>query len=173
MEAVRHILQLGHLAIGSVPFSPAGFSATDSRLEELRQELSKNGISLDDDCIEFGDFSAESGYNATLRLMRRQPQLTAIFAGNDTVALGVIGALNSLGLSVPGDVSVVGYDDLPFSGFISPPLTTVKMNADQQGRLAADLMVKRLKGQSIPEKRLVLPSEVVLRASTGRVRQHS
>ncbi|WP_319567059.1 LacI family DNA-binding transcriptional regulator [Cohaesibacter marisflavi] len=172
-EAVRHIVDLGHRNIGSVPFSPSGFSATDSRLEELRQELLKSGIMLDADCIEFGDFSAESGYNATLRLMKRQPRLTAIFAGNDTIALGVIGALNSLGLSVPGDVSVVGYDDLPFSGFISPPLTTVKMNADHQGRLAADLMVKRLKGETIPQKRLVLPSQVVLRDSTAKARMQA
>ncbi|PRX08794.1 UNVERIFIED_ORG: LacI family transcriptional regulator [Martelella mediterranea] len=169
--AASHIMDLGHRNIGCIPFSPPGFAATDSRLRELREALSAAGIALQDDAVFHGDFSAESGHAATLVLMKAKPDTTAIFAGNDTIALGVIGALTSLGLSVPGDVSVVGYDDLPFSGYIAPPLTTVGIDADKQGRMAAEMMVRRLRGEAIGETRLAMPSSFIARGSTGPVRR--
>jgi LacI family transcriptional regulator len=103
--------------------------------------------------------------SATLALMRARPDLTAIFAGNDTIALGVLGALAELGLATPGDVSVVGFDDLPFAGFIAPPLTTVRIYAPSQGRCAAEALLLRLKGKSVPEPRQTFSSVFVPRSS--------
>jgi LacI family transcriptional regulator len=169
-EAVDHVVDLGHRIIGSVPFSPPGFAAADRRLAELRAFLAGHSIPLDDDAVVRGDFSAESGYHAAMALMKSRPEVTAIFAGNDTIALGVIGALAGLGLSVPGDVSVVGFDDLPFAGFVAPPLTTVRIDATYQGRCAAEALLLRLKGKPLPEPRQTFGSVFVPRGSSGPAR---
>jgi LacI family transcriptional regulator len=164
-DAVNHVVGLGHRMVGSVPFSPPGFAAADRRLAKLRQLLAHHGAPLDDDAVVRGDFSAESGYSATLALMAARPDLTAIFAGTDTIALGMIGALAELGLSVPREVSVVGFDDLPFAGFVAPPLTTVRVDATQQGQCAAEALLLRLKGKPVPEPRQTFESVFVSRKS--------
>lgn len=168
--AVEHVVALGHRRIGSVPFSPPGFWAADMRIAELRAFLAGHGIVIDDSAVVPGDFSAESGFKATLDLMSRHPDLTAIFAGNDTIALGVIGALAKLGLSVPQDVSVIGFDDLPFAGYVAPPLTTVRVDAVHQGRCAAEALILRLKGKAVPEPRQRFTSVFIPRTSTAPAR---
>lgn len=168
--AVDHIVDLGHRRIGSVPFSPPGFAAADMRVAALRGFLAGHGIHIDNDAVVAGDFSAESGFEATLELMSRRPDITAIFAGNDTIALGVIGALAKLGLSVPQDVSVVGFDDLPFAGFVAPPLTTVQVDAMHQGKCAAEALMLRLKGKPVPEPRQKFTSVFIQRDSTSSAR---
>lgn len=169
-NAVAHILGLGHRRIGCVPFSSVGFSATDARLEELRASLLSKGVTLDDAAVVRADFSAESGYEATLALMNACPDTTVIFAGNDTIALGVIGALSRMGLSVPDDVSVVGFDDLPFAAYVAPPLTTIRNDAEAQGRIAAELLVRRLRGLPIDEPRFSMTSEFIERESSAAAR---
>lgn len=168
--AVDHIVGLGHRKIGTVPFSPPGFVAADMRVAELRGFLAGHNIEIAEDAVIAGDFSAESGFNATMELMSRRPDITAIFAGNDTIALGVIGALARLGLSVPTDVSVVGFDDLPFAAYIAPPLTTVRIDAIHQGRRAAEALIQRLKGKPVPDPRQKFTSVFIPRGSTSIVR---
>lgn len=166
-QAVAYVVKLGHQRFGCVPFSPPGFAATDFRLRNLRWSLNGRGFELPDEAVVHGEFSAESGFAATLDLMRTRPDLTVIFAGNDTIAIGVIGALASLGLAVPADISVVGFDDLPFAAFTAPALTTVKVDADRQGRTAAELLIRRLRNLPIPEPRIAFRSRFVCRASCG------
>lgn len=168
--AVDHVVGLGHRRIGTVPFSPPGFAAADIRVAELSRFLANHGIRLDEEAVVAGDFSAESGFKAALELIARRPDTTAIFAGNDTIALGVIGALAKLGLAVPQDVSVVGFDDLPFAGFVAPPLTTVRVDALHQGRCAAEALMQRLKGKPVPEPRQKFKSIFIPRSSTATVR---
>ncbi len=168
--AVDHVVGLGHRNIGSIPFAPPGFAAADYRLAELRAFLAQRSIPLDEIAVVCGDFSAESGHEATLTLMATRPDTTVIFAGNDTIALGVIGALARLRLSVPKDVSVIGFDDLPFAGFVAPPLTTVRIDARQQGRCAAEALLLRLKGRPVPELRQTFESVFVCRGSSSVAR---
>ncbi|MFT3975144.1 MAG: substrate-binding domain-containing protein [Amaricoccus sp.] len=111
--------------------------------------------------------SPGGGFHATLALSRARPGVTAIFAGNDTI---VLGALAYLGLAVPGDVSVVGFDDLPFAGFVAPPLTTVRIDATHQGRCAAEVLLLRLKGKAVPESRQSFELVFVPRGSSGPAR---
>jgi len=169
-DAVAHIVEQGHRKIGTIPFSPPGFSAADMRLANLRSLLSDHAIPLDENAIAYGDFSAESGFKATIDLMMARPDITAIFAGNDTIALGVIGALAKLGLAVPRDVSVVGFDDLPFAAYVPPALTTVRIDGMQQGRCAADALMSRLKGKPVAEPRQKFTSVFIQRESTAPVR---
>jgi LacI family transcriptional regulator len=169
--AVDHVVAPGQGRIGCVPFSRPGFSAADMHLADLRGFLAGHGIDLADDAVVHGDFSAESGFQATLKLMAARPETTAIFAGNDTIALGVRGALAQLGRSLPQDISVVGFDDLPFAGYVAPPLTTVRIDAVHQGRSAAEALIQRLKGKPVPEPRQKFTSVFVPRSSTSTVRQ--
>ncbi len=169
-EAADHLAGLGHRRIGCVPFSPPGFSATDSRTQDFAQALERHGLTLEPGAIEHADFSAESGNAAARRLLSRRPDLTAILAGNDTIALGVIGGAVAEGFSVPGDLSIVGFDDLPFAGHIHPALTTIRQDAIEQGRSAAELLVRRLSGEPLAERQVKLDSRFIPRASTGLAR---
>lgn len=166
-EAVGHLVRLGHRRIGTVPFSRNGLLATDVRLSGLRRALYGCGLELPDAYVEHGDFSAQSGYEATIRLLRRAPEITAIMAGNDTIAIGVIGAAIAIGRRVPEDLSIIGFDDLPFSGYLNPPLTTIHVDAVKQGVMAADLLVRRLKNTDMGERQIKLPTKFLPRHSTS------
>lgn len=164
-QAVELLIGLGHTRIGMVTFSPRGLVATDVRIASLRKALAAHAMTLDDADIEAGNFSSESGYAATGALLARRPDLTAIFAGNDTIAIGVISAASSFGFSVPDDLSVVGFDNLPFSGFLMPPLTTIHVDAVAQGNRAADMLIRLLKGETIEHRRITVPTDLIVRKS--------
>lgn len=169
-EAVDHVVALGHQAIGCIPFSPPGFSASDERTRILSRSLQRHGLPLPAEAIEHADFHAESGHRAARALLKRCPDLTAIFAGNDTIALGVIGGAAAQGYAVPRDLSVVGFDDLSFAAWMHPALSTVRQDAIRQGQEAARLLVARLRNPGrMPVQRLA-HAEFVARQSTGKVR---
>jgi DNA-binding LacI/PurR family transcriptional regulator len=112
-----------------------------------------------------GDWSPESGRAAGL-LIAERPDITAVFAANDQMALGLMHALHERGLNVPGDISVVGFDDTPESAYFWPSLTTVRQHFDEVGRGALRSLVATIEGQPAPVPRLV-PVNLVLRESTA------
>lgn len=169
IEAAAHLVGLGHRRIGMVTFSPRGLVGTDERIVVLREALASHGIALSDADIEAGDFSAESGDAATRALLSRRPDLTAIFAGNDTIAIGVIAAARAIGRAVPDDLSIIGFDNLPFAPYLMPALTTIHIDPVLQGGLAASLLIKRLRGEAIPDRRVSMPTRLVIRDSTAPV----
>lgn len=168
--ATHHLVELGHSRFGMIPFSQPGLIATDVRVAMLRNALRGHGLSMDDDAVEYGEFSSQSGFEAARRLRERRPDITAIFAGNDTIAVGALSALNGMGVSVPDDVSIVGFDDLPFARYLDPPLTTIRTDGVDTGRKAAQLLFRMLRGETIDEPQLQSPTEFVVRASTGVAR---
>lgn len=166
-EAVSRLVGLGHRDFGCITFSPQGFVATDRRVLAIRSVLARHGLALPDDCLRYGRFSAESGHAAALSLIAAQPEVRAIFAGNDTLAIGVLAALREKGLRVPEDVSVIGFDDLPFAAYLNPPLTTIRVDAEAQGRSAARQLLHLL-DDTVPEPRQVaLEATLIWRASCG------
>lgn len=169
-DAVMHLLKLGHRHIGCVPFSAPGFPASDLRTAVLQRLLHQHGLALADNAIEHADFSVESGHRAARTLLARRPDLTAILAGNDTIALGVIGGAASIGLRVPDALSVVGFDDLPFAAWTEPALTTVYQNVLEQGETAAQLLVERLTGALKAPRQKQETARFVARTSTGPAR---
>lgn len=145
----EHLLSLGHRRIGYVT-GPVDRSTTRHRLEGHRAALAARGLGPDtreganaDRLTVHGSYDRASGYDATLELLRRDAGVTAIVAANDTVALGVCAALRERGLSIPGDVSVAGFDDLPFSVDASPALTTVRIPLQEAGARAGRLVMGR------------------------------
>ncbi|PZU84498.1 MAG: LacI family transcriptional regulator [Shinella sp.] len=166
--AVDHVIELGHSRIGAITFSPTGFVATEARLAALSLGLQKHGLELDSNAVGYGNFSAESGYRAAIDLLKRRPDLTTVFAGNDTIAIGVLSAAHELGRRVPESLSVVGFDDLHFAPWLTPPLTTVKTDGVRQGMIAAQMLFARLGYSGMDASRVRLEPELVIRESTTK-----
>jgi len=166
--AVSHLLGLGHQRIGYLSFAPAEFHSVHQRELGWRRALADHGIAPGADWVEYADISAQSGYEAMRRLLGRGARLTALFAGNDTVAFGALKALNEAGLRVPHDVALVGYDDVPLAAFASPPLTTMSSDPIGHGRDAMRLLLAQMDGRgagaTAHEERPIL---LVVRDSCG------
>jgi LacI family transcriptional regulator len=128
--AVEHLLRLGHRQVWHVS-GPPGWVEARGRIEGWRAALAEAGLAAPK--IWTGDWTAAAGYAAGLELGARG-DVTAVFAGNDQMALGLLCAFNEQGIRVPGDVSVVGFDDIPEAAYLSTPLTTVRQDFDEVGR---------------------------------------
>lgn len=158
-----YLIETGHRSFAYL----SGERNTSSARERLRgfvNSVKKHGI--EDFQILYGEFTFESGYKLTKKL-KKIPE--AIIGGNDLVALGAIEALSEMGYEVPDDVSVVGFDDMFYSKYSKPSLTTVKQPIYQMGQEAGKILWKLLNGQSVKQKEIILQTEVVLR-ETVRVR---
>lgn len=142
--AVNHLIGLGHRAIGFVNYAPLEYHAARQREQGWRAALQQHGIEPRPEWLARADISADSGWQATRALLARRPGISALFAGNDTIAFGALRALHEAGLRVPGDVAVVGYDDIPLAAFASPPLTTVRSDPVGHGRQAVALLRAQL-----------------------------
>ena len=163
--AVRHLLELGHETVVHVA-GPPGWSEASARVEGWRLELEEWGRQVPP--LRWGgDWSSGSGYDAGVTLAR-EPEITAVFAANDQMALGLIAALTEAGRRVPDDVSVVGFDDLPESSYFQPPLTTVRQDFDEVGRRAMRLVARALAGEERPVEDQVVPVLVPRRSSAVR-----
>jgi LacI family transcriptional regulator len=128
--------------------------------------LREFGLSEEAEMITYGAFTVESGQEMTRAVLGMNPRPTAVFAGNNFIAIGMMQALNQAGVRVPEEVSVVGFDDLPASLLITPFLTVAAQPAYQMGREAMKLLVKRLKGdESALPQEVVLPVELIERQS--------
>lgn len=170
--AIDHLADLGHVRIGHV-VGPAGNVLSEARLSGTRERLAARGLALHPEAIYLGDFSLESGRAAAKSWLAQPPQTrpTAIFLSSDAMACGFIGEVHRHGISVPGDVSVVGFDDIELTSHVAPPLTTIRQPRLAIGRVAAERLLKRIEGRPDEPQDVVLPVELVIRNSTGRPRQ--
>ena len=161
--AVRHLLRLGHRGVAHLA-GPADWLDAAARLRGWRVELAEAG--LPGPAALVGDWSPESGYRIGQQLLAGSEIPTAVFAANDLMAIGLIRALVEAGVSVPGQVSVVGFDDIDATGFLLPPLTTVRQDLVTLGRLGVERLLARIVGAE-PTDPVRQPPELVLRASTA------
>ncbi|WP_328677750.1 LacI family transcriptional regulator [Streptomyces sp. NBC_00322] len=165
----EHLVALGHRRIGYVA-GPTERTTTRHRLEGHRAALAAAGIDGDQDRLTVhGPYARRSGYDATLELLRRDPGLTAVVAANDTVALGACAALRDQGLRIPEDISVAGFDDLPFSIDAAPALTTVRLPLYEAGARAGRLAMG--KEAPPPGGIATIAAELMARSSTAPPRK--
>ncbi|ORT57793.1 LacI family DNA-binding transcriptional regulator [Streptomyces sp. CB03238] len=167
-EATEHLLRLGHHTVWHIA-GPTGWTSADRRLASWRDTLAAAGAEVPDPLV--GDWSADSGYDLGRRLALR-PDVTAVFASNDQMALGLLHALHEAGRSVPGDVSVVGYDDIPEAAHLLPPLTTVRTDFTEIGTRSLRLLLGRIDGPAEPRIDPVVPVELIVRHSSGPPPRH-
>ena len=166
---VGHLLALGHRRIAYI----AGSDRTPDnaeRLRGLRDALSSAGVVLPEPYIAFGTYLPGSGYEAMMKLLTLEPPPEAVFAANDQMAVDAIKAIWERGLNVPDDVAVVGFDDIPMAGYVTPPLTTVRQPTYELGFRAATSVLNSALGATqeggVPT-RVVVPTELVIRRSCG------
>lgn len=162
--AVNHLAQLGHerigLALGQERFVPAR-----RKVAGFRQTMDRLGLAVPDDHVVHTFFSVEGGAVAASELIDRG--VTAIVCGSDLMALGAIRQARTLGLAVPDDVSVVGYDDSPLVGFTDPPLTTIRQSVQAMCQAAARALTDEIAGEAAARGEFVFRPELVVRGSTG------
>ncbi|MYZ09982.1 substrate-binding domain-containing protein [Streptomyces sp. SID2999] len=167
LAATRHLIDLGHTRIGAIG-GPSRMMCARARLDGYRSALETAGLPADPALIREGDFHHESGHRLGLDLLGRPDRPTAVFAGNDLQALGLYEAARELGLRVPEDVSVVGFDDLPVARWVGPPLTTVRQPLTEMAEAAARLVLELGRGErERTATRLELATSLVVRSSTA------
>ncbi|HEY7143213.1 MAG TPA: LacI family DNA-binding transcriptional regulator [Streptosporangiaceae bacterium] len=163
-QATRHLLDLGHETVYHVG-GPDTWLDAQERAEGWRETLRAAGAPVPD--LIRGDWSARSGYEIGHRLAA-MPEVTAVLCGNDAMALGLLRAFAERGRQVPGDVSVVGYDDVPEAAYFRPPLTTVRQDFGELGRRALHMLVSRISGEGSFQPAMPITPDLVVRASAGR-----
>ena len=170
-EAARHIAGLGHLRIAHIQ-GPSTFLSAKERLRGFRVGLAEYGLNIKKDYLLRGAYTFESGLRCGEELLALPKPPTAVFAGNDEMAVGVYQAVRRAGLRVPDDLSIVGFDDSPIATRIWPMLTTVKLPIRLMGRMAAQLLVSNNDRAAMepPPATSVMPS-LVIRGSTAASRR--
>jgi DNA-binding LacI/PurR family transcriptional regulator len=161
--ATRHLLELGHRTVWHMA-GPADFLEAQARVAGWRSTLEEAGAPVPS--VLVGDWAARSGY-ALGRRLALDPDVTAVFAANDPMALGLLRILHECGRRVPEDVSVVGFDDVPEAAYFTPPLTTVRQDFMQVGRNSFELLMAEIERGSRSATRIRVAPEFVVRHSTG------
>ncbi|GHK00493.1 LacI family DNA-binding transcriptional regulator [Streptomyces sp. NPDC003753] len=167
LAATRHLIELGHTRIGAIS-GPARMMCSRARVDGYRAALETAGLPVDPGLVRTGDFHHEAGYRLGRELLCRPDRPTALFAGNDLQALGVYEAARELGLRIPEDLSVVGFDDLPVARWVGPPLTTVRQPLMEMAEAAARLVLDLGRAEApTAATRVELATSLVVRSSTG------
>ncbi|WP_409347235.1 LacI family DNA-binding transcriptional regulator [Paenibacillus sp. MBLB4367] len=165
---VEHLIGQGHKRIAIIE-GKEGFKSTQQRMEGCLRALRKHGVELHPELKAQGSYDLESGYSAMKKLLTNRELPTAVFCFNDDMAVGAMKAIAERGLSVPHDISIVGFDDNMFSGFVSPALTTVKRPIEQISRKGAETLLEMIeKKGTLKLETIYLHTELVLRESVGQ-----
>lgn len=167
-DATQYLLALGHRHIAYVGGPPEGRLSVD-RKRGFAHAMAEAGLAVDERlCVE-DRFSIESGVRAANLILSYTLPLTAFLCASDELAIGVMRALRTHGIKVPGAMSVIGFDDIAFARYTEPPLTTVAQPCDELGREAMILLLQILANPAIPVRHTILPTQLVVRGSTGPV----
>jgi LacI family transcriptional regulator len=166
--AVRHLRELGHERIGHVA-GPSWVSTGQGRRDAFLDWIGETGLDPDPDLVEEAEwYQVEPGTSAALTLLGRHPDLTAIVAANDLLALGCYRAVRSLGRVIGTDVSITGYNDIPLLDLMQPPMTAVRVPYRQMGADAASTLLALIAGEVVAPGPVLLPPTLAIRSSTAR-----
>ncbi len=165
-EAVAYLLSLGHRRIGFV-YGVGSHALGLDRLEPYRESLRAAGISVEPELIVECGPKIEDGYQAAVKLLKITPRPTVIIVINDLLAISTIRAAADLGLSVPSDLSVVSYDDIPMANYLVPRLTTVTKDAYAAGQKAFEVLLARRQNPELPRQTIHMPAKLIVRESAG------
>lgn len=164
--ATQHLVDGGHRQIATIT-GIRGRRVTQSRLRGYRRALEAAGLPFDAELVDEGEWEIAGAVAATMRLIGRRPDITAIFAQNDVMAIGVLSALRDLGRRVPQDCAVVGCDDIEMAAYTVPPLTTIHVPFYETGAEAMRLLLEMIATGSVSRQKVLLPVRLIARASSG------
>ena len=167
--AIEHLIRLGHSRIAMIS-GPPDMTPAQDRLTGYREVMSSHRLPVSDGLVAKGDFTEASGRAAMMQLLPETP--TAVFTASDSMAIGAIKAIRAAGRNVPGDIAIVGFDDIPSALTIDPELTTVRQPIERLGQLAVEMLISLFDGEAAEKgspsrQRLVLPTELIVRGSCG------
>ncbi len=165
--ATEHLIALGHQRIGLITNAPLQYTASRDRLQGYRMALEDHGLPYDENLVRYGHFREESGYQAMTQILALPDRPTAIFVACDLVAFGAMEAIKEKGLKIPEDIAIVGFDDVRLASYVDPPLTTVRLPAYEQGRRAAELLIRLINEENVAQTQILLDTELVIRESCG------
>jgi len=164
--ATQHLISLGHKRIGCIA-GPSSINPSSRRLAGYKQALQAANLAIEPDLIMNGDFHPESGWEIGRAMLSQRNAPTAVFASNDLMAMGVLRAATELGLHVPDDLALVGYDDIELASYTNPPLTTIKQPKVEMGLATLNFLLGRIKDKQAAPQRALLPVSLVVRGSCG------
>src|SRR5262245_56776380 len=164
---MRYLLALGHRRIGFIT-GRMDIACSHDRLRGYRDGLAEVGLPYDADLVREADFSQPVGFQQAQALLQLPEPPTAIFASNDVMAFGAMDAARIAGLNIGQEISIVGFDDMFMASQTYPPLTTVRQPLADMGEVALDMLVTLLQGRTVLNLRRELPTELIIRESTGR-----
>jgi LacI family repressor for deo operon, udp, cdd, tsx, nupC, and nupG len=163
---VDYLLSLGHRRIGVISGLKDNPHAME-RLEGYKLALEEAGIPFERDLVAEGDFTMWSGLNAAFQFCNMKDRPSAIFCMNDEMAIGAMQTFKNQGLKIPEDISVTGFDDIAYAKYSDPSLTTISQPAEEMGKMAMDMLLKVIEGEPLSQRECVLPTEFIIRKSTG------
>jgi len=167
--ALKHLASLGHKRIGFIT-GPMELQLDKEKMEGFWQAVKDFNLEKDERLIRKGDYLMDKAYRKTIELLNLKPPPTAIFAADDTMAVGVVEAAKEKGISVPEDLSVMGFNNMEIASLISPSLTTVRVPMLRMGELAAEILLEKIEKKEEGRK-VILPTQIVVRNSTGPVKR--
>ncbi len=168
LSVMQYLLGLGHRRIGFIR-GRSDLESANQRLEGYRAALLRAGIAIDPALIAQGDFTCERGYRSAQELLALPLRPTAIFAANDQSAIGTIRAARDAGLSVPEDLSVVGFDNIPEAAYMTPTLTTVDQFIDHMGYVATEMLIQLIQGEPLVRDPYKMPTQLIVRRSCREI----
>lgn len=163
-QMVSHLLRLGHRRVATIA-GPSFAPAAADRLNGYQAAIGAFGLRVDESLIYESDFSEAGGRVAMRALIEHRPD--AVFAASDRLAAGALNEIRAAGLRVPDDIALVGFDDMPSAAEMEPPLTTVRQRPEKLGEAALSMLLDRIAAPASPSQRLILPTELIVRASCG------
>lgn len=166
-QLVRHALSLGHQRIAALT-GPSNVSSAQDRVTGYRRALSDAGVEIIEDLIYYGEFIQASGYQMAQKALMALPKPTALFAANNFIAIGAWRAVRDAGLSIPEDITLIAFDDLPSSLIVEPFLTVAAQPGYEMGKQATDLLLASLAEKTpVKPQEIVLPTRLIIRQSSG------
>jgi LacI family transcriptional regulator len=170
--AVQHLMNLGHRKIACISASTPylGLSEKEeNRFRGFHNILASKKLSINSDWVQDGRFTIEGGYTAMKKILGAKERPTAVFAASDQMAHGAYRAIQEEGMNIPQDISIVSFDDIEMSKFVSPPLSTVRVHKEEMGRIAVKMLLQRMEGNISLPLTSYLPTELVVRKSSGQL----
>jgi LacI family transcriptional regulator len=168
-QGVQYLLELGHTEIACISNAPPSYAASPERVNGYKNALMARGITANDDLIRYADFDPESGYAQMKSLLESGKKFSAVFVASDNVAMGVKASLREAGLRIPEDISLVGFDDIPWAQYADPPLTTVHLQAQEMARRACLVLMDLLQGKEPQVKQQIIETHLVVRKSSRKL----
>jgi len=166
LTATEHLIKLGYRRIGFINGIPE-LQASRDRLRGYQLALHEHKLPFRDEWICSGDFLEDGGYRCMRRLLSIKPPLEAVFIASDLMAIGALKAIKEVGKRVPDDIAIVGFDDISLAAHLDPPLTTVRQPMAEMGALACRLLLQLIEGEEVLQRKAILQTKLIVRASCG------